>query len=330
MLKLILFSFLLFSLACNQSDIFPDEYPPIEKHEFWLTDRLAAIGDKPIRNIAFPGAHDADSSQIGLFNDVCEGEISAWARLGDILGISSAYANTQGYSATMPALARAGIRFFDMRVCYYDNDFYGAHSLVSAPIFDEDLLGGFLGFAKSHPSELFFLRFQAQGSEIEQAHIAEEFANKFADEYADILISPENVSSKSSLTEVLSHGNVIAISGLNGLSPQKFWPKYSMSWSWPNTLDIEFAFEKELERINRRPGGLYTTYLDLTPTTDYIKYNLFSSIIDLAQSINSESIKWLKELPKETRAKFNIIAFDAVLYDPELVEEIIAINDDAT
>lgn len=300
----------------------------VPDNSLWITERLDILGDKPISTIIFPGAHDADSSQITTLSPVCKGAISPWAVLSDLLGIAEAYSNSQSSAGTLPNLAKAGIRFFDLRVCAYDNNYYGAHGLISAPLFDDKLLGGLSRFAKENPQELIFVRFQSQGTAIEQVDSAQKFGDLFAKLFKGSLISDTDFTSNSTLNQVLTQGNVIAIWDLASPDTDYFWPSNDMPYSWPNSTDIETVLSRELAAINARPANsLYVSYMDMTPTLAYILDNLFSSLLDMEKNMNKATIGWLKKLPLETLAKFNIIAFDAVLFDPQLIDEIISAND---
>lgn len=313
-------------ISCNQ-DLFR-RVGPLPDNASWMTARIEKLGNRPINTILFPGSHDADSSQIGYFSPVCKGEISPWIALAGPTGVPAAYSNTQGVAASMAELAKVGIRFFDMRVCAQGGKYWGAHGLISAPIFDEKLLGGLLQFAKDHPQELFFLRFQEQGSEIREWDVSAEFGKEFEGEFAEVMVPPAGLSPTSTLNEVLAQGNLIAVWGLPSPVTRNYWSAPAMPFSWPNTLDVDTVIERELAAIHRRPAGtFFVSYLDLTPTEGFILKNLASSVIAMEVRMNEASLEWFLGLAPDIKSKFNIIAFDAVIFDFQLVEAIFNAND---
>ena len=293
-----------------------------------MTNRANNLGNRPINQIKFPGAHDADSSQIVGDSTVCTGAVSPWAVVADLLGIADVFSNSQGVDGTLPALATSGIRFFDLRVCFFSNEFYGSHGFISDPIFENKLLGGLADFAKAHPQELIFVRFQSQGIAVENEAVAKRFALKLQSMFEDMLIPSTALEPTATLNSVLRQGNVIAIWDLDSVPTQPFWPGGWMPYSWPNATNIQTVFDRELAALKtRNPNEFFVSYMDLTPNLIYILGNLSSSLVDMEKAMNTATIAWFSNLPNSIKSQFNIIAFDAVLFDPALVDAIIQSND---
>lgn len=102
------------------------------KHENWIRDRNAVIGDRPLTRIVIPGSHDAGSYQISRAG----GEMTSRAQEVDIM-----------------AQLLAGSRFLDLRTDMYQGVWYMFHGDDWTDVRFEHVVEQLGSFLDEHPDE---------------------------------------------------------------------------------------------------------------------------------------------------------------------------------
>jgi hypothetical protein len=102
------------------------------KHENWIRDRNAIIGDRPLTKIVIPGSHDAGSYQISRAG----GEMTSRAQQVDVM-----------------SQLLAGSRFLDLRTDMYQDVWYMHHGADWTDVRFEHVVEQLGTFLDDHPDE---------------------------------------------------------------------------------------------------------------------------------------------------------------------------------
>lgn len=148
----LLFSTLFMGFSYSNSKTHKDNYEYILKDS--LDDKNPRVVD-----IAMLGAHDAFSSNINLSSkpNINEGGIVNNG-IVNALGKGLVVRMSKAQSASAKELLYAGVRYFDVRITYIDNEYYTHHGYISDKL--EVYIRDILDFLKSHKGE--FIIFDIQ------------------------------------------------------------------------------------------------------------------------------------------------------------------------
>ncbi len=157
-LRIFLLVFLFFFIVINFPIFILDNQQTSNDYSDWMDENLTA--DQLVIDIAMPGAHDALSSNIGLFSKV--DNLSASSVMKGVTGVlirGFAVSQSKTQISDIGTLLDNGIRYIDVRVTLdADGDYYTVHNFYSDRL-DKDLedIAAFLG---NHDGEFLILDLQ--------------------------------------------------------------------------------------------------------------------------------------------------------------------------
>ena len=238
---------LLAGLVLNVPFTFLANPAPEGDYSAWMGETLAL--DRLVIDVAMPGAHDAFSSDVGLFSrvDALSASSIQTGFTGLLIkGFSAKQSRTQVSTAT--ELLEAGIRYFDVRLTYNEKEaaWYTSHSYFSAEF--APILAEIETFLADHPAEFVFLDIQhvygAEGRDDAFGEIRTLFADSglLDRAYPDDLESLADVT-YGDVTEGKTKGGILIFTKLENADPS-FWSYgASIRSAWANTDDPQTCFD---------------------------------------------------------------------------------------
>ncbi len=168
-------------------------------------------GETKVTNIAMLGAHDAFSHKINLLSkpDPAESGIVANKAVNIVFkgGLTRVLKAQQASAKT---LLNRGVRYFDVRISYYEGKWYTKHGLL-----DQELkyyVGDIYNFLKDKPKE--FIIF-----DIQHIYLGNKTMNDFMDYFSHIVLKNENLVLNDFInhprTQTLSELEYVEVQGTN-------------------------------------------------------------------------------------------------------------------
>ena len=155
-IKVVIRIFIVFLLMFNVTIMSLSHQQTNEDYSNWMRDSIDP--QHPITEIAMLGAHNAFSSEITYFSEpaIDAHDIFSHPAALPIKGYLIRQSVTQ--RASTKELLEDGIRYFDMRLTYKNNQFYTVHNYISEPL--EDVLQAFQDFHESIHGEFILIDIQ--------------------------------------------------------------------------------------------------------------------------------------------------------------------------
>lgn len=288
----------------------------------------ALKGETKVTDIAFLGAHDAFSHQIGLFSDVDPAEsgiVKNKAVNAVFKGGLVRVLKAQKVNAT--TLLNRGVRYFDVRISYHHDKWYTKHGLI-----DQELkyyIGQIYDFLKDKPKE--FIIF-----DIQHIYLGTKTMNDFMNYFSDITLIKENLTLDDFLNHTTSlplgdleyidvqgatHGGIILLLNDDGTASLNHGRKYyergdgesntkAIRSKWHNKQRVQDIIPLIDEEANYLKEEVSTPYFRVNQaqlTPDYMKRPIGTlwdwSLINLAAKSNKALLnntnfdEWLKVMP---------------------------------
>ncbi|XP_037958757.1 PI-PLC X domain-containing protein 2 isoform X2 [Teleopsis dalmanni] len=203
------------------------------------------------------------------------------------------WAKTQ--AATVVEQLRLGVRYFDLRVCLKDDDFYYTHAVISMDVTKP--LYYIREFLSKQPGETVILDFQHFYDMNAVDHMR--LQKMLIQVFGDMLYKPsDGPLLKCTLNYCTKfRKQVIIVYRYNSNALHKdFWPSKSVYTPWPNVCSIKLLKEfLQHSLMSRPPTDGYVTQVVLTPDAKYISLRFYSRLKTTAKRVDRKMIPWISE-----------------------------------
>ncbi len=284
----------------------------------WMWQMHQKLSNKTLAQLVIPGTHDSLTED--LSSTICNSDPDAnqWASFGDV---GKGYAQAQ-YLTLQEQLER-GLRYFDIRLCYQNDNSYPSHSLLSNKTFAV-YLEQLADFLKYNSHEIVVLDFQLYGYNSTTlagllAELKQRFEGKFIsyvkfkptstlaqiwDEASHSEATPNLIVILPEVKTILTNSTVV----VDKESPQAeleltqllqdpeyafVWPRNTLRSPWYNTMDLDQLLEENTGALYYKDSNnLFVHQLVQTPDGDFILKHLSYSLRSVAYRSLSAIYAW--------------------------------------
>lgn len=222
-----------------------------------------------------------------------------------------------------------GIRVFDIRQCYQDEEIWTTHGMISYPLYDQ--FRYIKRFALAHPKEIIMIIISHSYNFTAEIH--KENMKKIEEIFGDLIASRNEFNVKSTYKKFINNKKNVIISYKSSnyhYTDSILWKSGNVEGSYPNMTDPEKAMD-HVENLmkDRSMDVMFKASPILTPDEKWVALHLTSSTLKLSEEINDllrERLtgSWLND--PNWNSKVNIVSFDQVDYK-DLTELIVKLND---
>lgn len=265
----------------------------------WMGNLATVIADKKINQLLIPGTHDSFSADFTDAKYFCNAdpEVSEWMKIGASLSSKTVLSYARAQYLSFSQQLYAGIRYFDTRLCYQNQQSFVSHSLLSSIPFSDHLIE-LKNFLNLHPKEIIILDLNhVYGFDVlNMSQLLIQIKTIFGDRLAGF----QNFSSHSLVKDFWQQNkNLIVIlpSEFNQLSTQYdfAWPANTIKSPWPNTTSISSLLKLSGTNLNQRSNdSLFVSQMIISPDSDYVIKNPASGLDRIANEnlFQVESWRW--------------------------------------
>lgn len=218
----------------------------------WMRDNYQYLSSKPLNQIPMLATHDSGSYAIKEDSPFCRGEAIA-GRVSinfEYLEQNSRKVNlTKTQPENLLKQLNYGVRYFDIRVCYYNGQFYTNHYYLSDNY--TNVVPQITEFLKLHPRELVILDFDKHlyaessvtgyldGKEMDL------FITTLNENFKPFIVSPKKIKELpvTLYSKLLQHGNLVLLTSnpylLKNYSNLFFDRNRNVDSRWANQADAD-------------------------------------------------------------------------------------------
>ncbi|KAL9915065.1 PI-PLC X domain-containing protein 2 isoform 1-T1 [Glossina fuscipes fuscipes] len=299
--------------------------------ENWMTNLQSNLRDIPIINLAIPGSHNTMTYEIDSHSDIGPDAEKLIIRFGKRIRFFIAYwARTQKTDITTQL--KMGIRYFDLRIAFYNNKYYYTHGLLAMEW--KNPLDELIKYLECHPLEVVILDFQHFYDLNVSQH--KEFQSNLIDLFGERLYMPKDGPLHAFTLERSKEMNkqiILIYRKCPKEISNSFWSENSWATPWPDVTSTK-KLEKYLEfnLYSRRSGQGFVSQCIITPSGRYIAFRFFSSLRSTAKKVKKKLRPWIEaQTPgifnENSRPTINVILFDYVdLRKGEVAKWVIELN----
>ncbi|XP_037939020.1 PI-PLC X domain-containing protein 3-like [Teleopsis dalmanni] len=260
----------------------------------WMTKLPPHLRAMSIIYLAIPGSHNSMTYGISNQSEIAGDATKAMRYLYRVFPwFLRRWAKTQ--TATVGEQLRLGIRYFDLRVCLKEDEFYYTHAVISMDVATP--LYYIREFLSKRSGETVILDFQ----HFYDMNIADHMRlqRMLIQIFGDMLYKPsDGPLLKCTLNYCTKYRKQVIIVyryNSNALS-KDFWPSKSVYTPWPNVCSIELLKEfLQHSLMSRPPTDGYVTQVVLTPDAKYIVLRICSGLKSTAKRVDRKMIPWISE-----------------------------------
>lgn len=276
----------------------------------WITNSLHILGSKRLNQIALPGTHNSATysfTRASRYAIDVPGLVK-YRPPWPVSTIIAQWSKTQ--SRTIKQQLSDGIRYFDFRVGYQDEEFYTCHGMKGDTI--RDILHTFVAFADTFPREVVIIDFNHFYNMGPTEH--ETLTQQMHDIVGDKLWPFEHADLTLDEAFQMHIGPIVVVYHTPEGHKHSFYPGSAISAPWPNTDNIALLQEKlqeSLLQFDRDSKQLFVSQFILTPHLDTVLRGFYKctwSLFGMANKLNQEVVEWISQLHQSR--PLNIVLVD--------------------
>ncbi|CAF0870263.1 unnamed protein product [Didymodactylos carnosus] len=288
----------------------------------WMKNLPEHLHTEPISKIAIPGSHDSFSYY--LTSSAGPNLTPALRRLSYILpSFIRNWSKTQQWTFTEQLMN--GIRYFDLRVCLKNDQFYFVHGLLGDTVIHG--LNEIKEFLDKYDKEIVLLDFNHFYSFDENFMCHEQFLTIIHQIFGKKLCTTIKLINECTFNHLWENKQQVIL--LYELHPDQQCQKHMdrvghffqiCDSPWPNTANIDQLFiylDKAMQKP-RSSACINVVQGLVTPDGAMIRRSLFNSLESVARIVNQRLCEWIKQRKRDPSNVngVNIVICDFVnLYD---------------